>query len=70
MMSNINFVITIGWLLLCPLVSGQTNSEITRLLGNQQIVGKQIMCVLDKGPCDQIGNQLKGNFYLLLMVKY
>lgn len=58
---NLNLVFIIGCLICGTLVSAQGSSEITRLLGNQQIVGKQIMCVLDKGPCDQLGNQLKGN---------
>ncbi|XP_026462035.1 uncharacterized protein LOC113363765 [Ctenocephalides felis] len=56
---NLNLVFIIGCLICGTLVSAQGSSEITRLLGNQQIVGKQIMCVLDKGPCDQLGNQLK-----------
>lgn len=34
--------------------------NITRLLNNQVIVNKQIMCVLEKSPCDQLGRQLKG----------
>lgn len=34
--------------------------NITKLLNNQVLVSKQIMCVLEKSPCDQLGRQLKG----------
>lgn len=34
--------------------------NITRMLNNQVLVSKQIMCVLEKSPCDQLGRQLKG----------
>lgn len=37
------------------------DKNITRLLNNQVIVSRQIMCVLEKSPCDQLGRQLKGN---------
>lgn len=36
------------------------DKNITRLLNNQVIVSRQIMCVLEKSPCDQLGRQLKG----------
>lgn len=36
------------------------DKNLTRLLNNQVIVTKQIMCVLEKSPCDQLGRQLKG----------
>lgn len=36
------------------------DKNITRLLNNQAIVNRQIMCVLEKSPCDQLGRQLKG----------
>ncbi|KAG4077137.1 hypothetical protein HA402_016124 [Bradysia odoriphaga] len=35
------------------------DKNITRLLNNQVIVSRQIMCVLEKSPCDQLGRQLK-----------
>lgn len=35
--------------------------NINKLLNNQVIVSRQIMCVLEKSPCDQLGRQLKGN---------
>lgn len=34
--------------------------NINKLLNNQVIVSRQIMCVLEKSPCDQLGRQLKG----------
>lgn len=44
------------------------DKTINRLLNNQAIVSRQIMCVLEKSPCDQLGRQLKGmcNFWLNL----
>lgn len=36
------------------------DKTINRLLNNQAIVSRQIMCVLEKSPCDQLGRQLKG----------
>lgn len=42
-------------------VTAADDKNITRLLNNQAIVSKQIMCVLEKSPCDQLGRQLKGN---------
>ncbi|XP_063701543.1 uncharacterized protein LOC134831677 [Culicoides brevitarsis] len=35
------------------------NHNINRLLNNQVIVSRQIMCVLEKSPCDNLGRQLK-----------
>lgn len=48
------------------------DKNITRLLNNQVIVSRQIMCVLEKSPCDQLGRQLKGMSVLLsiILVKY
>lgn len=39
------------------------DKTINRLLNNQAIVSRQIMCVLEKSPCDQLGRQLKGNLF-------
>lgn len=41
------------------------DKTINRLLNNQAIVSRQIMCVLEKSPCDQLGRQLKGMCYKL-----
>lgn len=43
-------------------VNCQTSDDknLARLLNNQVIVSRQIMCVLEKSPCDQLGRQLKG----------
>lgn len=50
--------------LMATIVMSQTGNEseknINRLLNNQVIVSRQIMCVLEKSPCDQLGRQLKG----------
>ncbi|CRL06707.1 CLUMA_CG019523, isoform A [Clunio marinus] len=33
--------------------------NINKLLNNQVVVSRQIMCVLDRSPCDNLGKQLK-----------
>ncbi|ETN66418.1 hypothetical protein AND_001796 [Anopheles darlingi] len=40
-------------------VAANDSQNINRLLNNQVIVSRQIMCVLEKSPCDQLGRQLK-----------
>lgn len=40
--------------------NAQDSQNINKLLNNQVIVSKQIMCVLEKSPCDSLGMQLKG----------
>lgn len=64
---NMKMQIFCGFLLVILLMNTQHNcgvraddKNITRLLNNQVIVSRQIMCVLDKSPCDQLGRQLKG----------
>jgi len=43
------------------IISAQDESpqNINKLLNNQVVVSRQIMCVLDKSPCDNLGKQLK-----------
>ena len=36
------------------------NGNINSLLSDTNLVQREIRCILDKGPCDQIGKQLKG----------
>lgn len=43
-------------------VAANDTQNLNRLLNNQVIVSRQIMCVLEKSPCDQLGRQLKGEF--------
>ncbi|KXJ74700.1 hypothetical protein RP20_CCG013106 [Aedes albopictus] len=43
-------------------VHGNDSQNLNRLLNNQVIVSRQIMCVLEKSPCDQLGRQLKGRW--------
>lgn len=47
--------------------NAQDSQNINKLLNNQVIVSKQIMCVLEKSPCDSLGLQLKGNFLIKLI---
>lgn len=42
--------------------------NINRLLNNQAVVSRQIMCILEKSPCDQLGRQLKGTFILYVYI--
>lgn len=58
--------LTLSILMSYHIVSANDPSEknINRLLNNQVIVSRQIMCVLEKSPCDQLGRQLKGNLFL------
>lgn len=35
--------------------------NLNKLLNNQVVVSRQIMCVLEKSPCDNLGTRLKGN---------
>lgn len=44
--------------------NAQDSQNINKLLNNQVIVSKQIMCVLEKSPCDNLGMQLKGKVHL------
>ncbi|XP_071448889.1 ejaculatory bulb-specific protein 3 [Hetaerina americana] len=56
-----------SWLILVLLVAttiqltvGQAgNSDITPLINNPALVQRQIRCVLDQGPCDTTGQQIK-----------
>lgn len=43
-------------------INANDTQNLNRLLNNQVIVSRQIMCVLEKSPCDQLGRQLKGKF--------
>lgn len=59
-------VIGVIMVLVLVLVGGPTGQveandtqNLNRLLNNQVIVSRQIMCVLEKSPCDQLGRQLK-----------
>lgn len=66
---NMKMQIICGFLLVILLSSTHTNigvnaddKTLNRLLNNQAIVSRQIMCVLEKSPCDQLGRQLKGMY--------
>ncbi|TMW54657.1 hypothetical protein DOY81_000188 [Sarcophaga bullata] len=46
-------------LLFAVVVVNCDEKNINKLLNNQVIVSRQIMCVLEKSPCDHLGRQLK-----------
>ncbi|XP_014097241.1 ejaculatory bulb-specific protein 3 [Bactrocera oleae] len=46
-------------LVICTCETDSDDKNINKLLNNQVIVSRQIMCVLEKSPCDQLGRQLK-----------
>ncbi|XP_053676765.1 putative odorant-binding protein A10 [Anopheles nili] len=53
-------IVLMAMLIVCPQpVAANDSQNINRLLNNQVIVSRQIMCVLEKSPCDQLGRQLK-----------
>lgn len=71
---SVKVQILYGFLFVILVLNAQNNfgvraddKNITRLLNNQVIVSRQIMCVLDKSPCDQLGRQLKGKIFVLLL---
>lgn len=73
---SVKMQIFCGFFLFVLLLNIQNNcgvqaddKNLTRLLNNQVIVTKQIMCVLEKSPCDQLGRQLKG-IYIIQTLLY
>lgn len=55
------------FMMLIPAQVDADEKNINRLLNNQAVVSRQIMCILEKSPCDQLGKQLKGILLLLLV---
>uniref|UniRef100_A0A182P4X2 Uncharacterized protein n=1 Tax=Anopheles epiroticus TaxID=199890 RepID=A0A182P4X2_9DIPT len=56
-------IVVMAMLIVGPQPAAANDSQnINRLLNNQVIVSRQIMCVLEKSPCDQLGRQLKGSY--------
>lgn len=53
-------------MILIPAKVDADEKNINRLLNNQAVVSRQIMCILEKSPCDQLGKQLKGIFTIVL----
>lgn len=53
------------YLICAAVVVNCDEKNINKLLNNQVIVSRQIMCVLEKSPCDQLGRQLKGNIFYI-----
>jgi len=49
-------------LILKPSKVDADEKNINKLLNNQAVVSRQIMCILEKSPCDQLGRQLKGKY--------
>ncbi|EDW09764.1 allergen Tha p 1 [Drosophila mojavensis] len=47
------------FMMLIPAQVDADEKNINRLLNNQAVVSRQIMCILEKSPCDQLGKQLK-----------
>ncbi|XP_055539512.1 putative odorant-binding protein A10 [Wyeomyia smithii] len=61
MQSTLGIIVVFAVLLsrTVPAVEANDSQNLNRLLNNQVIVSRQIMCVLEKSPCDQLGRQLK-----------
>lgn len=49
----------LGWYL-CLVLLG-TNLVHSQLLNGNGYVEKQLLCALDRAPCDNLGKQIKGN---------
>jgi len=69
---NKNRVISlvVNFIFLIILISSSVQADernINKLLNNQVVVSRQIMCILGKSECDQLGLQLKGNKHIRLM---
>ncbi|XP_035915872.1 putative odorant-binding protein A10 [Anopheles maculipalpis] len=59
-MLSVAVIALMALLIVGPQPAAANDSQnINRLLNNQVIVSRQIMCVLEKSPCDQLGRQLK-----------
>nr|QGW50606.1 chemosensory protein 2 [Propsilocerus akamusi] len=57
-------IVAVGFLIILSAQLGSAGAidetqNLNKLLNNQVIVSRQIMCVLDKTPCDKLGTQLK-----------
>ena len=57
------------FLLFAVVVVNCDEKNINKLLNNQVIVSRQIMCVLEKSPCDHLGRQLKGTIIIIIIKK-
>ncbi|KAH8402310.1 hypothetical protein KR009_011355 [Drosophila setifemur] len=56
--------LVLNFIFLIILISSNAQADernINKLLNNQVVVSRQIMCILGKSECDQLGLQLKGN---------
>jgi hypothetical protein len=48
-------------------INADEQQNLNKLLNNQVVVSRQIMCVLEKSPCDNLGRQLKGKLINILI---
>jgi len=56
--------LVLNFIFLVLLISSSVQADernINKLLNNQVVVSRQIMCILGKSDCDSLGLQLKGN---------
>ena len=58
---NVVAVIILTITLSSMFVNAEEPPNLNKLLNNQVVVSRQIMCVLEKSPCDNLGTRLKGN---------
>lgn len=60
---NRTLSLVLNFIFLIILISSNAQADernINKLLNNQVVVSRQIMCILGKSECDQLGLQLKG----------
>lgn len=39
--------------------------DVPKMLKDKVLVQRQINCAMDRGPCDAMGKQIKGNYFLI-----
>jgi hypothetical protein len=69
---NFFFTVTVFWAALIPIYAQRGSNfgsgDISNLLQNNAVIQQQINCVLERGPCDELGTMLKRKFILQLLV--
>jgi hypothetical protein len=69
---NIFISVTVFWatwtLIYAQRATNFGSGDITGLLQNSALIQQQINCVLDQGPCDELGRMLKRKFLVQLLV--
>jgi hypothetical protein len=69
---NIFIGVTVFWAALTLMYAQRATNfgsgDITGLLQNSALIQQQINCVLDHGPCNELGRMLKRKFIVQVLV--